>query len=1103
MRLFYKQLPVLLLALLLGLGPRIALAQSPISGTVTDEQQQPLPGVSVIIKGTTKGTTTGRDGRFVLAASPTDVLVIHFLGSLPQEVTVGSQQTLAVALLPDNKQLAEVVVTALGVSKETRKIGYAVQQVNGEDITRARDPNPIAGLTGKVAGLSVGPSAELLRAPNVLLRGNTVSLYVVDGFPIDTDTWNISPDDIETYTVLKGPAAAALYGNRAQNGAILITTKKGNRSKKGFTVELNSSNVVQAGFLAFPRLQDSYGPGENTFYTFVDGKGGAPGGVDGDYDVWGPYFNGQLIPQYDSPIVNGVRQGTPWVARGANNLKNFLRTGFQTNNNIALSANGDNYSTRFSVSQQKQNSYIPNNGLNIINFNLYGAFNPSPRFKIEANVNFNRQFTDNFPDVDYGPNSLIYSSAVWTGADWDVNAPDIRGIWQPGQVGIQSVFAEYQRYHNPWLMVEKWTRGHYKNDTYAYLTGNFKIDNHLSATLRTQISTYTLLRTEKMPFSAHPYGREGNLGDYREDRRNLFDNNAEGFLNFNYDLGASKFFNLSGLVGGNVRNMTYNSNWTSTDYLNVPEVYAFSNSLNPVQSTSFNSQMRVLSAYYSVDASLGRYATLSTTGRVDRSSAFQTPTTYYYPSLSLTSVLSDYLPVPTFISFLKVRGSYANIRTDATSPTIGPAPFNSITALGGQTLASNPNDNPLFYNPLGYGNVYASPYNGPDYSLKPVYSVLKPYNNQAAGYGSNNLFAQNLKTTTRVNYEEGFDVKFLGNRLGLGATAFQYIDGPRILPNQISTATGYITEYINALKTKKTGYEVSLTGAPVQNASGFGWDVLVNWSTFKEVYQELPSGQDTYQTFFAKGDRTDRFYGSAFVRAPDGQIINDAAGKPLINPVLQNLGNLSSKFNWSLYNKFHYKSLSLGFQFDGAVGGVTTDYMFNKTMRGGRNALTAEGALGDARYQDWENFDPTGANGYKGAYVGEGVVIANGGAINYDSKTGQILNPEALQYAPNKQVAFVQDYVSTYYGVQESNLMSKTYGKLREVTLSYELPHSLLEGTFVQKVSVSLIGRNLLYFYADKRFKDVDLDQYNGAISVTGLQSPTVRSYGLNLNATF
>jgi TonB-dependent SusC/RagA subfamily outer membrane receptor len=179
-----------------------------------------------------------------------------------------------------------------------------------------------------VAGLSVGPSAELLGNPSVLIRGNSVSLYVVDGFPINTDTYNISPDDIETYTVLKGPAAAALYGSRAQNGAILITTKKGDKNKKGLTVDINSSTVMNTGFLAFPRTQNKFGAGENTFYTFVDGKGGAPGGVDSDYDVWGPYFAGQLIPQYDSPIVNGVRQATPYTARGKDNLKNFLKTTF-------------------------------------------------------------------------------------------------------------------------------------------------------------------------------------------------------------------------------------------------------------------------------------------------------------------------------------------------------------------------------------------------------------------------------------------------------------------------------------------------------------------------------------------------------------------------------------------------------------------------------------------------------------------------------------------------------------------------------------------------------------------------------------------------------
>lgn len=1094
MKQIYMHLRTIITALLLCLSPVLLFGQSKIGGTVTDNQKQALPGVSVKVKGTSQGTITDVNGRFLLTVEKGQVLQVSFLGFQPAEVTVTDQANYNITLMDDTKTLNEVVVTALGVKKETRRIGYAIQTVNGDATTTARDPNPINGLIGKVAGLSVGATSEVLGVPNVTIRGNTVTLYVVDGLPINSDTFDLSPDDIETYTILKGPAAAALYGNRAANGAILITTKKGTSAKKGLTVDINSSTVINKGFVAFPRIQHSFGPGENTFYTFVDGRGGAPGGVDSDYDVWGPYFAGQLIPQYDSPIVNGVRQGTPWVARGANNLANFLRTGYQTNNDIALTANGDNYTTRVSVSQQHQNSYIPGQYLDIANVNVYAAFTPTNRWKFEASFDFNRQSTDDYPDVQYGPNSIIYNMAIWTGADWNVNAPDIKGIWQPGKTNVQSVFAEYTRYHNPWFLTEIWTRGHYKNDVYGYVSGNFKIDNHLNVGLKSQINTYNLLHTEDMPYSAHPYGREGNQGDYREDRRDLFENNTELKLNFDYT--AKKFLNISGLVGGNLRAFNYNSSWVSTDYLNVPAVYAFSNSKNPIQATSFNSALRTLSGFYSVDLSFGHYATLSSTGRVDKSSAFQNVTTYYYPSLSAATVISDYVKLPDFISFLKARASYSNVRSDATSPTIGPAPYSSVTAFGGSTGAS------LFDNPLGYGTTYNSPYNGPDYSLNTSYSVGKPYNNQAAGYASNYLYQTGIKTSTRVNYEEGLDIKFLQNRLGLDLTAFQYIDGPQILANAISTSTGFSTLYLNALKTKKTGFEISLSGTPVKAVNGgFGWDVLVNWSTFKSIYEELPAGQDTYNTFFKQGDRTDKFYGTKFVRTPDGQIINNSNGEPLVAPTPQYLGHLNADFSWSISNNFHYKNFGLGFQFDGSVGGVTVDYVHNKTIRGGSNAITAEGALGDARYKDWQNF---GKPGYAGSYVGQGVVITNGVAPNYDSKTGSVLNYGALQYGPNTHTAFVQEYASEYYNVNEANLMSKTYAKLREVTLSYTFPKKWLEKSFIQKISASIYGRNLLYFYKDPQFKDVDLDQYaNTTTSLTGLQSPSVRSYGVNFKLSF
>ncbi|MGN6266435.1 MAG: SusC/RagA family TonB-linked outer membrane protein [Ginsengibacter sp.] len=1098
---------ILFFAILFTIFSASIFAQSiKIDGRVIDEVTKAgLEGVSVTIKNSNAGTSTNAAGDFSLEAPANSKLLVTFIGYQSKEVNASDD--IIISLKANAQQLTEVVVTALGVKKETKKIGYSVQEVKGEDLIKARDQNPITGLTGKVAGLSVGPSAELLRSPTVLLRGNAINLYVVDGVPISSDTWNISPDDIESYTILKGPAAAALYGSRAQYGAILITTKKGSKKDKGWTVEFNSTNSIDKGFLAFPRLQHEYGAGENQLYAFGDGKGG--GLNDNDYDVWGPKFRGQLIPQYDGTydpnstynttfpgglVWTGHINPTPYIARGKGNLENFLREGFQTTNNIALSTAGDNYNLRFSLSQSHQESIIPNMELNITNFNMFGSYSPNKRLKIDANLNFNRQYTPNFPDVDYGPNSLIYNVAIWTGDDWNVNAPDIKGIWQPGKTNVQSVFAEYQRYHNPWFMVKSWTRGHYKTDVYGYISSNYKIDDHLNVNLRTQVTTYNLFRNEKMPYSAHPYGREANMGDYREDRRDLFESNSDVQLNYNYNVGS--FFNLSGFVGTSARLFTYNSSWASTDYLSVPTVYAFSNSLKPVQASSFSSDMRVFSGYGSLDAGLGKYATIGLTGRIDKSSALPlNHNSYFYPSVSIASVVSDYIHLPEAISFFKLRGSYAAIHGDATSASVGAAPFNTITQFG-----TNPGGNSLFDYPLDYGNNYYSPYGGPDYSLASVYSTAKPYNNQTAAYYTSNLYDPNIKTFNRINYEEGVDIKFLHNRLGLSATAFQYIDGPRILQNPISSASGYNYYFINGLITKKTGYEVSLSGSPVKTKSGFTWNVLVNWSTYKDVYKELPPGQETYNTFFKVGDRVDKFYSSAFARSPEGKIIYDAKGYPLSLPVAQFLGHLNADYAWTVYNDVSYKGFSLGFQFDGSVGGVTTDYMHNKTMRGGRNIETASGALGVARDLDDQH---AGDPNYPGTYVGDGVVVSNSTPINFDSKTGAIINYKELQFAPNKTPKQVQPWVSAYYNISEANLMSKTYAKLREVTLTYSLPSAWLRNSFINKVSFSLVGRNLLYFYKDKRFRDVDLDQYNYAGTSTALQTPTARRYGFNINVVF
>ncbi len=1049
-----------------------------VKGQITDNHQQPLPGVSVRGKYTGKGTVTDANGFYQLEAANDEILVISYMGFLQQQVKITDESTYNIILQANSQNLPEVIVTALGIRKDLKTVGYAVQEVKGQELLKAREPNAINGLVGKVAGMSVGISSEILGAPTVLMRGSELYLYVVDGMPINSDTWNINPDDVESYTVLKGPSAAALYGNRALNGAILITTKKGAGGKKGIVMEFNSSTQFNKGFLAFPKLQDEYGPGSNGKYAFKDGMGG--GENDGDYDVWGPRFEGQPIAQYDSPIdpVTGNRIPTPWVARGKNNLKRFIQTGILSANNIAMSYANDRFNLRTSLSNTYQRGLVPNTKLNTTNVNIYAAYNITPRLKIESNINYSRQATPNIPDVTYGPQSVIYDVGIWTGADWDIS--QMKNYWQPGKEGVQAIFEEYKRYHNPWFMSYEWLRGHYKTDVYGYLSLSYRITDDLSATVRSQISGYDLLRTEKMPWSAHPYGREDGQGDYREDKRSLFDNNTEAFLKYNKQLRYGIGFNIVG--GANARSFRYNSSFVSTNYLNTPGIYSFDNSRDPLISTGFNSNMLVLSAYYAVDVAIMKYLSLSVTGRVDRSSALLPGhNTFFYPSVSMSTVLSDYLHLPAAITMLKLNVSYANVK-DAGSNVAN-------------TIGTTPN---MSY-PIDYGAQYYSAYGGPVYALSTLYNISKDYNNLSAGRYSSTVIDPGVNPYNRSNYETGLDIRFLKNRLGLNATYFKYIDGPRIYSQQISETTGYTSYTTNAVKTAKDGIELSLTGTPVAHANGFNWNVMVNWSTYKEVYKELPAGLTTIGRFFRVGDRVDKLYTSALLRTEDGQVIYNAGGKPIKNNVPQYVGNMDPDCIWGINNRFSYRNLSISFQFDGRVGGMMQDFLKSKALSGGRALETIQGKMGEARYQDYVHRDD---NNYQGTMVGDGVVVSNNVPINIDPITGKISNYKDLQFAANRTPTLLTEYVNAYYGPGASNIMSKSFAKLREVVISYELPEKLLHNTFISHLTASLVGRNLLYF-ADDRFKDVDIDQYPGRNSSSNLQTPTTRSYGINLNLAF
>jgi len=1063
------------------LSPFLLLAQEMISGKVISQlDQSPISSVSIVIKGSSKGTMTNVDGLFSIRAAKGAVLVFSGVGIKSKEVIVNDNASLIVSVDQDQNVLNEVTVTALGIKKETKRLGYAVQEIKGSDLVKAREPNPINSLVGKVAGLDVNISKELLGAPAVSLRGQNISLYVVDGMPINSDTWNLSPDDIETYTVLKGLAATAIYGSRAQNGAILITTKKGTKNKKGYSIEFNSSTQVDKGFIALPRTQDLYGGGDYSQYSFGDGKGG--GINDNDYDVWGPKLNGQLIPQYDSPIdpVTGVRQGTPYIARGKNNLARFIQAGLLTTNNLSFSSTTDRSSIRMSMSQSYQKGIVPNTKLNTGNFNISASYDLSSKLKLEGNLNYNRQATPNIPDVNYGPNSIIYNITIWTGADWDVQAPDIRGIWQPGKVGTQQIFAEYQRYHNPWFMSYEWLRGHYKNDVYGNLGLTYKINSNVEALVRANVSTFNVMRNEKMPYSAHPYGREGERGDYREDVRSLFDNNLEGIVKYKKTLPLG--INVDAFAGANVRSFSYNSSFTTTNYLNVPGLYTFSNSLNPIVAYSNSARMLVLSSYYSANVDLNKYFSLSVSGRLDKNSAQPAnKNAFFYPSFSGASVISDYVKLPEAISFLKVRGSYAIAKSPSTTAYTGPAGY-----------------------PVGYGAAYVSTYGGPTYALSaPAYSIGTVYNNTTGAYAPSSALDSNTQVSKTSSKEIGLDVKFLKNRLSFSATAYSNILGPSIRNYPVSQTTGITGYTTNAIKTKLNGVELSLSGTPIMKKD-FTWNVLLNWSTFTEKYLDLPSSFANYQ--FQQGDRVDKLYGTLIARTPDGQMIHDASGYVVKLPKAQYLGNADAKFSWSAYNKFTYKSFTFGFQFDGKVGGLIQDYVKRKGVEGGRDISTVQGKVGEAREYEFLHYKDAG---YAGIYVGEGVQIANGTAITFDPVTGVITNMDKLTFKTNaSKVRWIQDYVSSTFNQPEFVTVSKTYAKLREVVFTYAVPSKFFSKSFISSIDVSLVGRNLLYFFP-AAFKDLDVDQYAGRTIYSGnsreygLQTPTTRSYGFNLNIKF
>ena len=1072
-----------------------------IEGKVTSNAGVAIPGASVEALVTKKTVVTDNAGNFKITVAANETqLTISSLGFTTQSFKLNGLTNFNFTLAEDTKTLTDVVVTAYGVKKEAKRVGYSLQELKGSDLVKVRDANPINSLAGKVAGLTVGSSTEMLGRPELVLRGSKDLLFVVDGSPINTDTWNINPDDIETYTILKGTNASAIYGFRGLNGAIVITTKKGSKDKKGWQIDVNSSTVLDKGFIALPESQVEYGRGTNYTYSYGDRL----------YDnaqrlpEWGPRFEGQLIKQYDSPfdVVTGIRTATPWTARGAKNFENFMQTGVITSNNISMAAATEKGDIRMSVSNMYQKGVAPNTKLSTYGFNLNAGYNVTDKFRIEASMNLNKQYSPNIPDVNYGPNSYIYTFKVYGPADYDVR--DLEDIYK-GPQGVQDLvpyMQEYGRENSPWFMAKKWLRSHDKTDVNGYMKATYKFSKALNLSLRTQITTWNQTRTEKVPSGLNlnaytPWYYFGWYGDYREDRRNLFENNSDLILSVDKKFGK---FALSGFAGVSERSFSYNSLYGTTKALALPNLYTLSNSKDPALSYSWGSNMQVYSAFYSYDLTYGKYVTLSNTLRMDNLSTLpKTSNTFLYPSVSLSTVLSDYIKFPRFISFAKLRGSFADVKGGLTSSTV-PSAFTAVTGLS------------LNGGLLGYGTDLLTSYDGPTYSNQNAYSLVSYYNGSPSVDYSKTIANASLKPFNRISYEGGLDMKFIKNRLGLDFTYFTSFNGPQIYALPVAPSTSFSAQNVNGITSKKVGFELTLSGSPLRSAKGLNWDVMFNLATYKETLSKI-YGTETKLTLnghnFTVGERLDAIYGTGFVRDGSGNIIFNG-GTPLRAPTdISNnilLGYANPDYTFGINNTFSYKGVIFSFQFDGRMGGRIYDGIYHDGMNGGTSIESATGAIGAARLAEWQSTN-NGTVGQTAKFIGQGVKIASGTPAYAN---GQLSNLSSLTFVPNDVAAKVQTYAgaSGIGNVDEYWMTSRSFAKLREVTLGYEIPSSLFAGKTVKGITVSLVGRNLLYF-AER--KDQDTDQfaagYNDAdrsVNKGGiLQSASTRRYGFNLNVKF
>ncbi|OKS87403.1 hypothetical protein RG47T_2864 [Mucilaginibacter polytrichastri] len=1030
-----------------------------VSGVITSKSDGlPLPGVSILIKGTTTGTQTDIDGKFTLHPHINDVIRVSFTGLSTQEITIKQAETnLQIALLDGQNALNEVVVTALNISKDKKSLGYTVQGLKSKDISEAKETNLVNALSGKIAGVNVTNSQGDMGSSRIVIRGETSisgpnqPLFVVDGVPVDNSQFlgtggsrdfangvaDINSEDIESLTVLKGPNAAALYGYRAANGVILIKTKNG-KGSKGLGVTINS-NTSFSNILGLPKYQNEYGQGSNGKFSYVDGKGG--GVNDGIDESWGPALNGQLIPQFNS---NGV--AVPFVAH-PDNVRSFFKTGVTLNNGVSLASSGDKYDFRLGYNNLHQTGVIPNSEQGRNSFILNATYRITPKLTLTTVANYIKDDAANLPGSGGRRATSTMLQFTWFGRQVDVsqlknyiNANGNTFNWNNSY------------YSNPYFMAYENTVGQTKNRFIGSAELNYKIIDGLSANFRTGTDYYNDRRKIKIA-----YGTNGTpYGSYEEDAYDVSETNTEGRLQYTKKL--NKDFSIDALLGGNIQANSFEENDQKAPKLAVSGLYTLSNSRDPLISSNVFSKYKTYSYFASGQLGFRNYAFLNFTARNDWSSTLpKASLSYFYPSVNGSLVLSEALDIKSnVLSYLKLRGGWSKVGKPTTP-----------------------------------------------YQLINTYDFTAPFGTNPQQSANSTDLNPNLKPETTTSAEAGFEAAFFNNRIRLDATIYNTNTINQILNVNVSQSTGYIQKLINGGKINNKGLEVQLGLTPVK-VKDFSWDVNVNYSRNKSKVVSLDNtaslqsyllGSDgTVQVLAAVGKPYGSIYGLDFQRNANGQVIVNADGTPAVNPTIQYLGKYTPDWLGSINNSFTYKNFNLSVLIDAHVGG---------SIYSGTNATgTYTGILASTLPGRGAN------NGGIGYYTVGSTNIAtnasagpNGETVNHD---GIIYNGVNANGSQNTTIISAQSYYKSLTNADAPFVYNATYVKLREIKLGYAVPQRWAKAIGFQAASFAVVGRNLLIIH--KNAPNIDPETAFNTGNGQGLEDltlPTVRNIGFNINLKF